>query len=124
MATAPSHLKTQPLLTLPGYTMTVADCVDGLWYMPDAMGNLIVAAGNVLCGVPNKRAKVNDPCSVVFLGVVLATASGAISTGVAVTCDSGGKIKAASVGTDQVHGFLMGPATTTDGDICSVLKVS
>jgi hypothetical protein len=123
MATALAKARTQPVLTTGPYTMTVADSVDALWYMPDTNGDLIVAAGNVLCGALQKRAKVGDKVSLVVIGEVLAKASGAITAGAAIVCDSAGKIKAATVGTDHVHGFAL-TTCTTDGDILSVLKTS
>ena len=124
MATAAAKLKGQPLFTTGPYKMTVADSVDGLWYMPDTNGDLIVAAGNVLCGALQKRAKVGDYVSLVVLGEVTAIASGAITAGAAVTVDSAGKVKAATVGTDQVHGYNCGHTCTTDGDVISVLKTA
>ena len=123
MATALTKARTQPLLTIGPYKMTVADSVDALWYMPDTNGDLIVAAGNVLCGALQKRAKVGDSVSLVVLGEVLAKASGAITAAAAITVDSAGKIKAATVGTDQVHGYAL-TTCTTDGDILSVLKTA
>jgi uncharacterized Ntn-hydrolase superfamily protein len=123
MATAPSHLETDFWHIHGPCKLTVADSVDCLWYMPDTNNDMIVAAGNVLCGPLLNRAKVGDQVSIVVTGKVLAKASGAITAGAAVTVDSAGKIKAASVGSDQVHGYAL-KTCTTDGDIISVLKIS
>ena len=66
MATVASKLRNQPAIIMGGFKMSVADSVDALWYMPaDAAGNLIVAAGNVLCGALQKRAKVGDGVSLI-----------------------------------------------------------
>jgi hypothetical protein len=126
MATAPSHIKMQKGEITGPYTQSVAATVDGLLYMPNASsaGNLIVAAGNVLCGWPERRAAVGDKISLVLTGSGPAIASGAIALYAAVTVDSAGKCKTATVGTDQVHGWNDGPATTTDGDIFTLRKIS
>jgi hypothetical protein len=126
MATAASKLVNQPCQIIGGFKMSVADSVDALWYMPTTNGtDLIVAAGNVFCGALQKKAKVGDGVSLIVTGVVQAVGSGAITpVGGAITVDSGGKIKMASVGTDQVHGYLIGPVSTTDGDVVSVMKIA
>jgi hypothetical protein len=126
MATVASKLRNQPAIIAGGFKMSVADSVDALWYMPASNGtDLIVAAGNVFCGALQKKAKVGDGVSLIVTGEVQAVGSGAITpANVAITCDSGGKIKVATVGTDQVHGYLIGPVSTTDGDVVSVMKIS
>jgi hypothetical protein len=126
MATAASHLKGEHIFVTSPFTMSVADSVDGLLYMPDASNprKLIVAAGNVFCGFLMKKAKIGDSVSLIIIGSGPAVASGAISAYAPVTVDSGGKCKAASVGSDQVIGYNDGPATTTDGDVFTLTKIA
>ena len=129
MATAPTHIKAQKLLVTGPYKMSVADSVDGLLYMPDAAAsdgirNLIVAAGNVLCGFLDKRAKVGDNVSLVILGSGPAVASGVIAINAPVTVDTAGKCKTGTPGTDNIIGFNDGPATTADGDIFTLIKIA
>jgi uncharacterized Ntn-hydrolase superfamily protein len=123
MATAASHLQNDFHHLHGPCKQTVADSVDGLWYMPDTNGDLIVAAGNVLAGPLDRAAKVGDYVNIVVQGKVPAIASGAITAGAAVTVDSAGKVKAATVGTDQVHGYCL-KTCTTDGDRISVFKTA
>lgn len=129
MATAPTHIKGEHFVTTGPYKMSIADSVDGYLYMPqaaasDGVRNLIVAAGNVLCGWLKNKALIGDNVSLVITGSGPAIASGVIAINAPVTVDSAGKCKAATVGTDQVHGYNDGPATTTDGDIFTLLKIS
>jgi hypothetical protein len=127
MATAPTHIKGQKIFVTGPYVMSVADSVDGLLYAPDAANprNLIVAtASTPFCGFLDKKAKVGDPVSLVLVGSTPAIASGAIAAYAAVTTDAAGKCKAGTVGTDQIIGFNDGPATTTDGDIFTLTKIS
>jgi hypothetical protein len=124
MATAPTKLKGEHYVIDGPFTMSVADSVDGLLYMPDAAnpGKLIVAAGNVYCGWPQRRAKVGDATALVITGRGPAVASGAIAAYAAVTPDSAGKCKTGTVGTDHIIGFNSGAATTTDGDVFTLAK--
>lgn len=129
MATAPTNIKTEKGVVTGPYKMSIADSVDGLLYMPqaaasDGVRNLIVAAGNVLCGWPERRAKISENVSLVITGRGPAIASGVIAINAPVTVDSAGKCKAGTPGTDQIHGYNDGPATTTDGDIFTLLKIS
>ena len=130
MATAASHIKMQHGEITGPYTMSVADSVDGLLYMPNASsaGNLIVAAGNVLCGWPERRVANGGKVSLVLTGSGPAQAgstnSGVIALYAAVTVDTAGQCKVATVGTDQVIGWNDGPATTTQGDVFTLRKIS
>jgi hypothetical protein len=123
MATAAHNLAMQNGLIFGPFKMTVADSVDNLLYMPDVNGDLIVAAGNVLCGWVERQCKIGEHVSLVLTGVRPAKASGAITAGAAVTVDSAGKIKAATVGTDHVHGFAL-HTTDTDNDVVTFVKSS
>lgn len=124
MATAPTVLKSGEGLVIGPFIQSVADSVDGLLYMedPSNAGHLIVAAGAHLCGVPTRRAKVGEYVSLRVSGLMVATASGVIAVNGPITPDSAGKIKAATIGSDDVMGYLVGPACTTDGDIVSIVK--
>lgn len=130
MATAASKLKYMPWTTLGGFKQTVADSVDGYWYTPDTNGDLTLAgaaAGNQLCGPPTKRLKVGDAGSLLITGVCQAVGATAITpVGAAICVDTTatGKIRMATPGTDQIHGYLLGPVSTTDGDIVTVVKVA
>jgi hypothetical protein len=126
MSTAPTHIKSQRVLVTSPYTMSVADSVDGLLYMPDASNvrKLIVAAGNVLCGFLERRAKVGDGVSLIVVGEGPAVASGAIAVYAPVAVDTAGKCKTGTPGTDTIIGYNDGPATTTDGDIFSLIKIA
>lgn len=124
MATDPTVLKSGDYHTIGPFKMTVADSVDGLLYMPDANGDLIVAAGNCFCGVPERRAKVGEYVSIRVRGLMVVTASAAINAQAPVVVSAGGKVATATVGTDQVHGWLVGPACTADGDVITIYKVS
>lgn len=126
MATAPTHIKAEHIFVTSPYTMSVADSVDGLLYMPDPSNvrKLIVAAGNVFCGFLSNKAKVGDPVSLVIVGSGPAVASGAIAAYAAVTVDTAGKCKTGTVGTDHIIGFNDGPATTTDGDVFTLTKTA
>ena len=117
-------LSTQNTLVLNGFTMTVADSVDGLAYVADASGNLTVAPdGTKAVFYLTKRAKVGDKVAVIAIGEVIAKASGAIAVGGPCTPDANGKMKAATIGTDQVVGWAR-QATTNDGDIFTMVKVA
>jgi hypothetical protein len=126
MSTAPTHIKSEQIFVTGPYAMSVADSVDGLLYMPDASNprKLIVAAGNVFCGFLAKRAKVGDPVSLVVVGSGPAVASGAIAAYAPVTVDTAGKCKTGTPGTDNIIGYNDGPATTTDGDVFTLVKTA
>ena len=126
MSTAPTHIKSQPGAIYGPYYMSVADSVDGLLYMPDASNvtKLIVAAGNVYCGFLEKRAKIGDSVSLIVTGRGPAVASGAIAVYDPVTVDTAGKCKTGTPGTDTIIGYNDGPATTTTGDIFTLVKVA
>ena len=126
MSTAPTHIKSESIFETGPYTMSVADSVDGLLYMPDASNprKLIVAAGNVFCGFLNKKAKVGDPVGLIVIGSGPAVASGAIAAYAAVTVDTAGKCKTGTPGTDNIIGYNDGPATTTDGDVFTLTKIA
>lgn len=126
MATAPTHIKAEHGIVDGPFTMSVADSVDGLLYMPDAsnVGKLIVAAGNVYCGFLSKRAKVGDSVSLIVTGRGPAVASGAIAAYAPVTVDTAGKCKTGTPGTDNIIGYNDGPATTTDGDVFTLAKIA
>lgn len=131
MATAPTHIKGEHIFVTGPYKMSVADSVDGLLYMPDAAAsdgvrNLIVAAGNAVgpCGFPTRRAKVGDNVSLVVIGSGPAIASGVIAINALVTLDTSGKCKTGTAGTDNIIGYNDGPATTTDGDIFTLIKIA
>ncbi len=119
-------LEQNPQFEQGGFTMTVADSVDGLAYTPDASGNLVVqtASPPTLGVYLQKRAKVGDKVTGIVTGTVIAKASGAITVGYAATYDAAGKIKAATIGTDQVVGYVWPIAAINDGDIVSMVKVS
>ena len=123
MATAAHDLQQDNWVRVGPFELTVADSVDALWYMPDDAGDLIVAAGNVLAGPLDRQAVIGDKVNIIVMGTVYAKASGAITAGAAVTVDSAGKVKAATVGTDQVHGYAL-HTCTADGDIISVVKTA
>ena len=115
----------EPRFTLAKFHMSVADSVDGLAYVPDANGDLIVASvtDNFAVYLLN-RAKVGDPVTGIVLGTVTAKASGAIGVGKAATLDDYGKIKAAAVATDLIIGFVYPIAAVSDGDIVSLIKTA
>jgi hypothetical protein len=123
MATAPTVLKSGEGIVAGPFTMTAADSVDGLLYMPDASGDLTVASGAVLAGIPVNRAKVGDKVSLRFTGLMVLKGSEAITpAGTPVKVDSAGKIAVATVGTSQVIGYLVGPVSTADGDFVTIWK--
>lgn len=126
MATAPTHIKSDEIFVTGPYTMSVADSVDGLLYMPDPSNvrKLIVAAGNVFCGFLNRKAKVGDSVGLIVIGSGPAVASGAIAAYAAVTVDTAGKCKTGTPGTDNIIGYNDGPATTTDGDVFTLTKTA
>lgn len=131
MSTSPTHIKGEHIYVTGPYKMSAANSVDGLLYMPDAAAsdgvrNLIVAAGNAVgpSGFLQKKALIGDNVSLVVIGSGPATASGVIAINGPVALDSAGKCKAATTGTDQVIGWNDGPATTTDGDIFTLIKIS
>lgn len=126
MSTAPTKIKSEQGMVDGPFTMSVADSVDGLLYMPDPSnpGKLIVAAGNVYCGFLTKKAKVGDGVSLVITGRGPAVASGAIAAYAPVTVDTGGKCKTGTPGTDNIIGYNDGAATTTDGDVFTLAKIA
>lgn len=108
------------------FILKTADTVDGLLYMEDSgdPGYCIVAAGNVLCGTPLKRAVVGEKVTLRVTGEMPAKCSGIIAVAAAVTPDSAGKCKTGTVGTDHIIGFLRGAATGADGDIFTLVKIA
>jgi hypothetical protein len=107
------------------FTQTVADSVDGLAYAPDAGGNLVVAiATSTFAVYLVKRAKVNDKVSGIVTGLVIAKASGAIAVNGPAAYDAAGKIKAGTVGTDTIIGYVWPIAAVNDGDIVSLVKTA
>jgi hypothetical protein len=126
MATAPTHIKMQKGFVTGPYTMSVADSADGYLYAPDTSNarKLVVATANTFCGWPERRLKVGDSGSLIVTGSGPAIASGAISLYQPVTNDSAGKCKAGTPGTDNIIGYNDGPATTTDGDIFTLIKIA
>lgn len=126
MATAPTVLKSSEGATLGPFEQSVADTVDGLLYMEDTAnpGKLIVAAGNVLCGVPTKRAAVGEKVTLRVSGAMVVKASAAIAAGpTPIKCDAAGKVATGTPGTDHIIGFLVGPACTADGDFVTIFKI-
>ena len=112
-------------LTIAKFHMSVADSVDGLAYVPDVNGDLVVASATDNFAVYLvRRAKVGDVAEGVVLGTVQAKASGAIGCGKAATLDDNGKIKAAVVGTDNVIGYVYPVAAVNDGDMVTLVKTA